>query len=508
MRTQNAGRITPEMGRPTRSGRSSPTARTASRAVKEQPGCGRCSTITAGSDSGGSREADGADRSVLLGLVLDTGHYMFGGGDPLEPLRLWPERIWHIHFKDFDPDVAERAKAEGWDYFGAVQNGVFCELGRARSIFRRCGSDGRSATRLDRRRAGRPAVDGLAEESAAGGISAQYWYLALRALSECEAAMTVNMGHRRGRIGKVHAENLVYRIPEARVLAVADVRRAAQSLAQSLNIRRRPPTTVSLAIGRGCVLVCSSTDTHSEIIEAAANAGKHIFAEKPIDLDLAVIDRVLAAVEKAGVKFFVGFNRRFDPTYARVREAIQSGELGDVHLIHVISRDPAPPPIEYVKVSGGIFMDMMIHDFDMIRFLVGSEVEEVYTRAAVRIDPRIGEAGDVDTAVVMLTFANGAIGTIDNSRQAVYGYDQRVEVLGSKGAASSGNVFPNQVTFSTATNICRDLPLNFFMDRYTESYEREMRAFIKSIVDDTPTRSASRRAHPGRDGAGGEEVAA
>ncbi|MCC6801191.1 MAG: inositol 2-dehydrogenase, partial [Anaerolineae bacterium] len=184
--------------------------------------------------------------------------------------------------------------------------------------------------------------------------------------------------------------------------------------------------------------------------------------------------------------FFVGFNRRFDPTYARVREAIQSGDLGDVHLIHVISRDPAPPPIEYVKVSGGIFVDMMIHDFDMARFLVGSEVEEVYTRAAVRIDPRIGEAGDVDTAMVMLTFANGAIGVIDNSRRAVYGYDQRVEVLGSKGAAASANVYPNQVTFSTATAISRDLPLNFFMERYTESYEREMRAFVRCIVDGTP----------------------
>lgn len=302
--------------------------------------------------------------------------------------------------------------------------------------------------------------------------------------------MTLNLGIiGAGRIGTVHAENLVYRIPEARVVAVADIRLdAAQTLARTLNI---PQATADyrevLATPEvDAVLVCSSTDTHSEIIEAAANAGKHIFAEKPIDLDLAVIDRVLAAVKRAGVKFFVGFNRRFDPTYARVREAIQSGELGDVHLLHVISRDPSPPPIEYVKVSGGIFVDMMIHDFDMARFLVGSEVEEVYTRAAVRIDPRIGEAGDVDTALVMLTFANGAIGVIDNSRQAVYGYDQRVEVLGSKGAASSDNVYPNQVTFSTATSICRDLPLNFFMERYTESYEREMHAFVRCIAENTP----------------------
>lgn len=302
--------------------------------------------------------------------------------------------------------------------------------------------------------------------------------------------MTLNLGIiGAGRIGTVHAENLVYRIPEARVVAVADIRLdVAQTLARTLNIPQATADYREVLANPevDAVLVCSSTDTHSEIIEAAANAGKHIFAEKPIDLDLAVIDRVLAAVKRAGVKFFVGFNRRFDPTYARVREAIQSGELGDVHLLHVISRDPSPPPIEYVKVSGGIFVDMMIHDFDMARFLVGSEVEEVYTRAAVRIDPRIGEAGDVDTALVMLTFANGAIGVIDNSRQAVYGYDQRVEVLGSKGAASSGNVYPNQVTFSTATSICRDLPLNFFMERYTESYEREMHAFVRCIAENTP----------------------
>ena len=292
-----------------------------------------------------------------------------------------------------------------------------------------------------------------------------------------------------GRIGTVHAETLVYRIPQARVLALADVNvTAAQRLAERLSIPRVSDDYRDILADPSidAVLVCSSTDTHAEIIRAAARAGKHIFAEKPIDLSLPRIDEVLAAVDAAGVKFQVGFNRRFDPTYARVRQAIQDGEIGEVHLLHLISRDPAPPPIEYVRVSGGLFLDMMIHDFDMARFLVGAEVAEVFTRAAVRIDPAIGEAGDVDTAVVLLTFENGAIGTIDNSRQAVYGYDQRVDVLGSAGGISTGNVYPNEAVFRTAQAIRRDLPLNFFMERYAESYAREVRAFVEAVAQDAP----------------------
>ena len=301
---------------------------------------------------------------------------------------------------------------------------------------------------------------------------------------------TVNIGIiGAGRIGKVHAENLTFRIPAARVVSICDVNlAAARALADQLGI----PTVCDdyhTAAGDPAVdaiLVCSSTDTHADVIEAAAGAGKHIFTEKPIELNLGRIDEVLRAVERADVKFQVGFNRRFDPTFARVREAVQSGEVGEPHLLHVISRDPSPPPPEYVSVSGGIFLDMTIHDFDMARFLVGSEVSEVYARGAVRIDPRIGEAGDVDTAMVMLTFENGVIGTIDNSRQAVYGYDQRVEVLGSRGGISTANLYPNQVTFSSAKAVYRDLPLNFFMERYTTSYVNEIQDFISAIVDDRP----------------------
>ena len=288
-----------------------------------------------------------------------------------------------------------------------------------------------------------------------------------------------------GRIGKVHAENLAFRIPSASVQAICDVNlTAARALAQQLNIPVVSDDYREMVIrpDLDAIFVCSSTDNHADAIKAAAAAGKHIFTEKPIDLDLARIDAVLDAVAAAGVKFQVGFNRRFDPTFARVHEAIHNGTIGDPHLLHIISRDPAPPPPEYVRVSGGIFLDMMIHDFDMARFLVGSEVTEVFTRAAVRIDPRIGEAGDVDTAVVMLTFENGVIGTIDNSRRAVYGYDQRVEVLGSEGGISTANVYPNEVTFSSAASIHRDLPLNFFMDRYTASYVNEIQAFMAALT--------------------------
>ncbi len=290
-----------------------------------------------------------------------------------------------------------------------------------------------------------------------------------------------------GRIGKVHAENLTFRIPAARVQAICDINlAAARALAGQLNIPLACADYREIVNHPDidAVLVCSSTDTHADVILAAAAARKHIFTEKPIDLSLARIDEVIRAVEGAGVKFQVGFNRRFDATFARVREAIRGGEIGETHLLHIISRDPAPPPPEYVAVSGGIFLDMMIHDFDMARFLVGSEITGVFTRAAVRIDPRIGQAGDVDTAVVMLIFADGTIGTIDNSRRAVYGYDQRVEVLGSRGGISTANLYPNQVTFSSAEHVYRDLPLNFFMDRYTASYVTEMESFIAAVEGD------------------------
>jgi myo-inositol 2-dehydrogenase/D-chiro-inositol 1-dehydrogenase len=234
------------------------------------------------------------------------------------------------------------------------------------------------------------------------------------------------------------------------------------------------------------VLICSSTDTHAKIIEEAAAAGKHIFCEKPIDHDLSRIDSALAAANRAGVLLQIGFNRRFDANYQRVRQAVESGEIGEPHLMHIISRDPGPPPIEYIRVSGGIFLDMTIHDFDMARFLIGSEVEEVYAAGAVRVDREIGEAGDLDTAIITVKFANGVIATIDNSRRAVYGYDQRVEVFGSGGSVSVTNNYPNAATIQTMETVRRDLPLNFFLDRYIDSYLREVDQFLKAVLNGSP----------------------
>jgi len=293
-----------------------------------------------------------------------------------------------------------------------------------------------------------------------------------------------------GRIGKVHAETIAFRIPEAALVAVADPNlTAARDLASRCGAPRAfaDPGELLADPGLDGVLICSSTDTHAGLIVRAARARKHIFCEKPIDHSLAEIDRALDAVREAGVKLQIGFNRRFDQNFARVRRAIGSGEIGEPHMLHIVSRDPGPPPVSYVRVSGGMFLDMTIHDFDMARFLMGSEVREVFATAAVRVDPEIGAAGDVDTALVVLNFESGAIGAIDNCRKAPYGYDQRVEVLGSKGSISIENCFPNAAVISTAESVYRDLPLNFFMDRYLESFAREMRAFVRAILDDTAT---------------------
>jgi myo-inositol 2-dehydrogenase/D-chiro-inositol 1-dehydrogenase len=293
-----------------------------------------------------------------------------------------------------------------------------------------------------------------------------------------------------GRIGKVHAETLAFRLPEARTLAIADVNReAAQAVAARCGIPTVTESSAEIFANPEieAVLICSSTNTHANLIIQAAQAGKHIFCEKPIAHSLSQIDGALEAVEQAGVKVQIGFNRRFDANFARVRQAVKSGEIGTPRMMHIVSRDPAPPPLSYIRVSGGMFMDMTIHDFDMARFLIGDEVEEVYTAGAVMVDAEIGEAGDLDTALIVLRFRNGVIGTIDNSRQAAYGYDQRVEILGSRGSIATENRYPNQAVVSTATEVRKDLPLNFFMDRYTESYAGEVRAFVQAVREDRPT---------------------
>ena len=291
-----------------------------------------------------------------------------------------------------------------------------------------------------------------------------------------------------GRIGKIHAENLATRIPGVEVAAIADVDLKA---AQDLAVRLHVPVAVDdyhvlfSDPSIDAVAICSSTDTHARLVIEAAQAGKHIFCEKPIDYELTKIDAALEAVEKAGVKLQIGFNRRFDPNFRKVRAMVAEGRIGEPHIIRITSRDPAPPPVSYVKVSGGLFLDMTIHDFDMARYLSGSEVEEVYVAAGVMVDPEIGAAGDVDTAVITLRFANGAIGTIDNSRKAVYGYDQRVEVFGSLGMVQAHNNTTDNDVYYTAEGVQSAKPLYFFLERYMESFIAELREFAQSVQDDT-----------------------
>ncbi len=292
-----------------------------------------------------------------------------------------------------------------------------------------------------------------------------------------------------GRIGRLHVNNITAHIPEARVVAVADViEETARQVAQTYHIPHTygDPRELMEREDIDAVVICSSTNTHAELIEMAARAGKHAFCEKPLDLDVERVRRVLRVVEETGIKLQVGFQRRFDPSFRRARELIASGAIGEPHLVRITSRDPAPPPIEYIKVSGGIFLDMTIHDFDMSRFLLGDEPEEIFATGGVFVDPAIGEAGDIDTALITLRFRSGALVSIDNSRKAVYGYDQRVEVFGSGGMIAVGNKMPDQVVHLDGSGTHGPKPVYFFMERYTEAYIEEMRAFVRSILEGTP----------------------
>ena len=291
-----------------------------------------------------------------------------------------------------------------------------------------------------------------------------------------------------GRIGTLHIEHLAQNIPDAELVAICSLDRGrVDTLAAQFNLPKvtNDYTTILADAQIDAVLICTSTDTHVQISQEAAEAGKHIFCEKPIAFDLAQIDETLAIVKKTGVKFQVGFNRRFDASFRRIREAVAAGEIGEPHILRITSRDPGPPPIEYVKVSGGIFLDMTIHDFDMARYLIGDEVTEVYATGGVRVDPSIGEAGDIDTAVITLKFRNGVIGTIDNSREAVYGYDQRVEVFGSKGMVTAANPLTDTVTFSDSAGTRAAAPPYFFIERYKPAFLAELQAFLTCIREDT-----------------------
>lgn len=294
-----------------------------------------------------------------------------------------------------------------------------------------------------------------------------------------------------GRIGQVHAKSITYHIPQAKIVAISDIYyEGAKRVAESLGIPNAYEDYHEILNNPeiDAVLICSSTDTHADIAVEAVEAGKHIFCEKPVDLTVAKIKKVIAAVEKAGVKLQIGFNRRYDHNFAEIKRLANDGKLGKLQTIKITSRDPEPPSIDYVKVSGGIFLDMTVHDFDMARF-IGGEVEEVYANAAVTVDEAIGEAGDVDTALIALKFKNGAIGVIDNCRKACYGYDQRLEVFGTGGQASAANDTPTNVSYINEKGNMTDKPLYFFLERYMQSFTDEMTEFINAVQNDELTKT-------------------
>ena len=284
-----------------------------------------------------------------------------------------------------------------------------------------------------------------------------------------------------GRIGQIHAANIAA-MKDVRLRYVVDVNTdAAQKLAARYGAKVVSEKEAFADPKVNAVLIASSTDTHARLAIAAARAGKAIFCEKPIDLSLKKVDECLAEVEKAGVPMFVGFNRRFDPSFAALKKRLDAGEVGAVEQVVISSRDPNPPPPAYVKVSGGMFRDMTIHDFDMARWLLGEEPVEVYAIGEALVDPRVKELGDIDSAMVLLRTKSNRLCHINNSRRAAYGYDQRIEVFGSKGLLRAGNKTPSTVERSDGSAVCTEKPLHFFLERYADAYRAEMAAFVSSL---------------------------
>ncbi|MET3925758.1 inositol 2-dehydrogenase [Devosia sp. 2618] len=289
-----------------------------------------------------------------------------------------------------------------------------------------------------------------------------------------------------GRIGKVHAK-AVSSNPQAQLVAVADaVDQAARDIASQYGCEVRTIEQIVAASDIDAVVICTPTDTHADLIEQFTRAGKAIFCEKPIDLNIERVKACLKVVDAEAGTLMVGFNRRFDPHFQAVHDVIAKGEIGAVEMVTIVSRDPGAPPVDYIKRSGGIFRDMTIHDFDMARYLLGEEIDTVSAQASVLVDPAIGEAGDFDSASVMLSTASGKHATISNSRRATYGYDQRIEVHGSKGSVSAENQRPVSIEVANATGYTRPPLHDFFMTRYIEAYAREISAFIDSVESKSP----------------------
>lgn len=289
-----------------------------------------------------------------------------------------------------------------------------------------------------------------------------------------------------GRIGKIHLENLL-QMNTVEVVAVMDPMPECQQYAREKGIPFITATYKDMlnSTAFDSVVICSPTDTHADYVEKAAIEGKHIFCEKPLDLSLERVIEVLDVIEETGVKLMLGFNRRFDNEFKKVQELVSRGEVGDPHLVKITSRDPGAPPISYIKQSGGLFLDMTIHDFDMARFVVGKEVEQVYAKGAVLTNPAIEKAGDIDTAVIILTYTDGTMAIIDNSREAAYGYDQRIEVFGSKGMVQANNNFHDTHQLYTSQGVKGALPLYFFLERYEQAYKVEMSDFVDCLVNGT-----------------------
>lgn len=293
-----------------------------------------------------------------------------------------------------------------------------------------------------------------------------------------------------GRIGKVHLESISYHVKNATVTAMADpfMNEETEKLIRSYGVSKVTKDYKDILNDKDidAVLVCSSTDTHAAISIEAINAGKHVFCEKPVDHSIEKIQAVADALkEHPDIKFQVGFNRRFDHNFAAIRKAYDDGKIGEAHILKITSRDPEPPNPAYIKVSGGIFLDMTIHDFDMACFLTDSDVEELYVNSAVLVDPAIGEQGDVDTAIITMKMANGALAVIDNSRKADYGYDQRAELFGSKGMVATSNDTVSSAVISNADGVTGEKPLFFFLERYMDSFSEEMRQFTEAVINNT-----------------------
>ena len=294
-----------------------------------------------------------------------------------------------------------------------------------------------------------------------------------------------------GRIGKVHTESIATKVNNAKVAAIADpfINDDTVRWAKSFGIEKCVRNYKDILKDKNidAVLICSSTDTHSAISIDAIKAGKHVFCEKPVDHDVEKIKKVMDALKGGKVKYQVGFNRRFDHNFMAAKDAVDSGKIGEMNILKITSRDPAPPPIEYIKVSGGLFLDMAIHDFDMVRYISGTEVEEIFAYGANLVDPKIGQAVDIDTAIISMRLSNGALAVIDNCRRSSYGYDQRLEVFGSLGQIAIGNDTQANYELSTADGVTSGKPLHFFLERYMDAYAKEIRMFIDSIVNDTDT---------------------